>query len=142
MAGCEARTSARDQMILHAEDMEVQHRRLAQLVTEMASLLGRDQRRCPGARRLLSNLISFSEIHFSDQEEFMKQNAYPSELLKLHETAHGEFLEKLRSVHDNSDADLIAVAPALIAWIRDWIEDHLFTEDQAYLDYFRKEFRI
>jgi hemerythrin len=141
MTSCGPKTSASDQMQLHAEDVDVQHRRLGQLVNELAGALAAEQRRCFVIRRTLSALINFSEIHFSDQEEFMKQYEYPMELLELHMAAHLEFLGKLRTVHDNSDGDLMALGPALIAWIRDWIEDHVLTEDRAYLDHFRHVLR-
>jgi hemerythrin-like metal-binding protein len=128
-------------MQLHAEDVEVQHRRLGQLVNELAGALAAEQRRCFVIRRALGTLINFSEIHFSDQEEFMKQYDYPPELMELHLAAHQEFLSKLRTVHDNPDGDLMALGPALIAWIRDWIEDHTLTEDQAYLVHFHHALR-
>ena len=123
-------------MQLHSEDVQVQHRRLGQLVNELAGVLAAEQRRCFVIRRTLSALINFSEIHFSDQEEFMTQYDYPPDLLKKHMAAHLEFLTKLRTVHDNSDCDLMALGPALIAWVRDWIEDHIQTEDRSYLLHF------
>ena len=138
MASCGARISTKQQMELHAEDVDVQHRRLGQLVNELASSLASEQRRSSCVRRILAALINFSEIHFSDQEEFMKQYRYPKELLAVHMGAHEEFLDKLRTVHDNSDPDLLALGPALVAWIRDWIEDHVLTEDHTYLDHIRR----
>jgi hemerythrin-like metal-binding protein len=120
-------------MQLHAEDVNVQHRRLGQLVNELAAALAAEHRRCFVIRRALGALINFSEIHFSDQEEFMKLHEYPRELLEVHMAAHLEFLAKLRAVHDNSDGDLMALGPALIAWIRDWIDDHVRMQDRAYL---------
>ena len=141
MASCGTKTGEIEQMQLHSEDVEVQHRRLGQLVNELASALASEQRRCPGVRRALASLINFSEIHFSDQEEFMKHYGYPQELLAIHTGAHQEFLDRLRAVHDNSDPDLVALGPALIAWIRDWIEDHILTQDHTYLEHFRRELR-
>ena len=141
MKSCGPKTSARDQMQLHIEDVAVQHRRLGQLVNELATALAAEQRRCCAIRRALSAMINFSEIHFSDQEEFMKLYEYPPELLDLHMAAHLEFLAKLRGVHDNSDGDLMALGPALIARLRDWIEDHILKEDHAYLVHFRHVLR-
>lgn len=141
MESCGTRTCAKGQMELHAEDVEVQHRRLGQLVNELATALSMEQRRCTGVRRALGSVINFAEIHFSDQEEFMKHYGYPIEFLHVHMGAHEEFLNRLRAVHDNSDAELFAVGPALVAWIRDWLEDHTITEDYTYLDHFRRELR-
>jgi hemerythrin len=141
MASCGIKTTTNEQMELHGEDVEVQHRRLGQLVNELATSLVSEQRRSSGVRRALASLLNFSEIHFSDQEEFMKQYGYPRDLLDVHTGAHEEFLAKLRAVHDNNDSDLVALGPALVAWIRDWIEDHVFTEDHTYLEHFRKELR-
>ena len=71
----------------------------------------------------------------------MKLYGYPRELLNVHTGAHEEFLCKLRAVYDNSDSDVVALGPALIAWVRDWIEHHVLTEDHTYLEHFRKQFR-
>lgn len=143
MAVCGAQTSVSDRLKLHAEDTEVQHRRLAQLINELSNLLTLEQGRCPGVRRLLGSLISFAEIHFSDQEEFLKHNDYPGEQLEIHQSAHQQFLDRLRSIQEESDTDLLATGPALIAWVRGWMEAHTQAEDQAYLDhFFRKEFQI
>jgi len=141
MESCGVTICAKGQMDLHAEDVEVQHRRLGQLINDLATALSLEQRRCPGVRRALGSLINFAEIHFSDQEEFMKHYGYPKDFLNIHVGAHEEFLDKLRTVHENSDADLAALGPALVAWIRDWMEDHTLTEDHPYLDYFRRELR-
>jgi hemerythrin-like metal-binding protein len=129
-------------MQLHVEDMDVQHRRVMQLVTELATLLEADQRQCRSVRRALAGLISFLEIHCSDEEEFMRRNGYPTGLLDVHQSAHREFIARLRIVYNRADPELMALVPGLVAWMRNWIDDHNYTEDRAYLDHFRRQFCI
>jgi hemerythrin-like metal-binding protein len=138
MITCGAQASLIDQMELHSEDMQVQHRRSLQLLTEIGGQMERGQSGCAGLRRVLDSFVAFAQIHFSDEEEFMQYNGLPSNLLIEHQTAHGEFLEHMRLFLYGSDAELLAGAPALLRWMCGWLEEHASGEDQVYLDYFRR----
>lgn len=116
-------------MKLHSEDLEIQHRRIWQLLKELCNAV---EKRYPNAitRGALDKLVQYLQIHCSDQEQFMTRRQYPAALLADHHRLHTELLERISSAQPDAQ---------FLTDLRNRLEHHLNTEDKEYLDYFRQQ---
>lgn len=130
-----AKHRIREELEFHIEDVEVQHRRLHQLVSE----LGVSSSRANGAlQRSLENLIGYLEIHASDEEEFMRKYDYPENLLDSHLNEHQDIVDRLRTISASMESELLPDSRSIAAWIEEWLDDHEASDDSAYLEWFQE----
>jgi hemerythrin-like metal-binding protein len=117
---------------VHVEDMDTQHRRLGALVDSLiASLSSGDTAE---TNRRFDMLAQYVEIHFGDEEQFMRENGYPH--VAAHAQLHQSFREQLAAVRDCiRDGGQLTASDLSNALL--WLETHLLSADREYGEYFR-----
>lgn len=119
---------------LHVADLEVQHRRIDQLVDELrlAVRTGATERL---ARLALERIRDYLILHFDDEEQYMAKIGYPAERLALHIAEHIELLEETEIVSASLAEPNPAAALSALETLSSHQREHVADQDQAYLDF-------
>lgn len=82
-------------------------------------------------RHVVQRLGRYAEEHFSHEEEYMRLSAYSG--THRHVEAHDRLKQQIRqfqSYVQDGNVDREALATAVMTFFRDWLLEHIRTEDQ------------
>lgn len=79
-------------------------------------------------RKTLAALVDYVVRHFSDEEALMERIGYPG--LKDHVKLHREFSAKVTNLQKDIEDNQIILSSSVIGVMKQWITDHISTEDK------------
>ena len=94
-----------------------QHRRLFELYSKVAGAPARAADR----EQLIHELYSYAVFHFSEEEALMATVRYPD--FEAHQWLHKSFFDALKPL-------LAGTPEAALVFFRDWLVNHILTEDR------------
>jgi hemerythrin len=109
--------------------VDTQHKKLVALLNDLyaAVVALRGQQEIAGA---LEAMTAYSREHFSFEEQWMAQAAYPEE--KMHRAAHLQFVEFAdRSERKLRGGEFVS-SVELLASLQDWLTNHIMNVDRRY----------
>lgn len=109
-------------------DIDVQHRKLVDLVNELdeAMRAGRGQ---DVADMVLDDLIHYTIHHFAFEEKLMDQYAIAT--APAHKTEHKKLVADVNTFKARFDKASAAVTTELMTFLRSWLSDHILKTDKA-----------
>lgn len=120
-----------DELLTGVEEMDNQHRRIADLINKVAELLAEDK--FQEAMEIFKNeLIPFVKYHLEQEEHFMASINYPD--IEEHKKHHGWVLELFNKL-GNSIEDRKSARQAL-ATVTGWLYGHVGKFDKKYGAFF------
>lgn len=118
------------------EKIDAEHVILLEL-TERARKLFEDENmlfKCADIRKLLKELLDYTEMHFAHEEAFMEELGY--EGLELQKTQHRMFVKKLQEFMEEVNRLNLGTQDNLIhelfEYLQQWLHDHIKKEDMKY----------
>lgn len=109
--------------------IDTQHRRLVDLVNELASAIT-EGGRLPQVEALVGELRDYAAFHFADEERLM-DTAPLSEGEKLrHRGAHRGFVEKVDEISRRSDLLRADVSEQVLEFLVTWLVSHILGTDR------------
>ncbi len=113
-----------------------QHQRLVAMINELhQALLARRSREVMGA--ILSQLVDYTELHFTFEESLMARYDYPGH--QSHQEAHEQMRAKVLALRDDHQAGRAVISLAVMAFLKDWLSGHILGTDHLYKDFFQQE---
>lgn len=115
--------------------MDDQHGILMDTMNEMrlAMVRGADREQM---NDMLARLIEFMRMHFWSEERLMEQTQYPG--LIEHRAEHEKLLSQIReSAHRAQRSEAVGMR-SLLAFLRDWLVEHIEGMDQDYGNWFNE----
>lgn len=79
---------------------------------------------------ILNSLISYTASHFADEERLMLQNGYPD--LAKHKAEHDKLTSQVLDLQKQYQATNMGLSMAVMAFLRDWLVNHIQGEDKKY----------
>ena len=119
---------------LHVADLDVQHRRIDQLLDELRFGLRTGAAERP-VRLALERLRDYLILHFDDEEQYMGKIGYPAEQLALHIAEHIELLDETELISEFLAEPNPAAASSALDALSSHLQSHVANQDQAYLDF-------
>lgn len=86
--------------------------------------------------KLLSELLEFARIHFTTEENYFKKLKYP--YANEHMIEHEKLILKSIRLKDQLEKKGLSLAPELVEFLKEWLENHLKMHDQKYAKYFKE----
>ena len=83
---------------------------------------------------ILTEMTRYASEHFRTEEELMEEYAYP--LLTEHKALHQEFRKKTLEICNATMLGVESVPQVMFNYLRDWLRNHILTEDMKYRDFF------
>jgi hemerythrin len=110
---------------LGISNIDKQHQKLFDIVGEIFSLKDHDDVK-EEIRTILYELHEYIQIHFRDEEAYMKEIEYPE--LAHHQALHEKIVENVAAITKNSDRlDILQTKMRVIA--KRALVDHILNED-------------
>lgn len=79
---------------------------------------------------LLTNLLSYANDHFTVEEKYMDQLAYPD--IEQHKKLHKTFIMKIAELTSKATLESYSVEKEIVQFLREWFECHILMEDMKY----------
>lgn len=114
--------------------VDEQHREMHDLLNELVSSGDSPSR----IMSVLERLMDHALLHFADEEDLMRREAYPAELSAEHIAQHRALTESARQkVLEFHDGTLTEIGP-LVEFLREWVGTHIHEHDRGLVDYVRE----
>ncbi|HXR32124.1 MAG TPA: bacteriohemerythrin [Verrucomicrobiae bacterium] len=88
------------------------------------------------ARYILEQFIEFSDMHFLSEQLVMRLHSYPG--YEAHLEAHTRLMKKVREIREKVFRGENAPSQKLVQELRDWLLNHIASEDVAFGDFLRE----
>ena len=117
------------------EFIDKEHTRLFELADETYEILHDDlsQDKTPEIVRLVSELIDYTRVHFSHEEEYQKSIQYP--FIEQHAKQHRQFEDSLLAIDmDALENDLEGqneTVEGILEFLINWLINHIQKVDKA-----------
>jgi len=126
----------KDQYSVKVKDMDDQHIVLINLINDLHEAMKEGKgKQIQG--KILDELIKYTKVHFSAEEELMQQNNYPgiNEQKKQHEI----FVSKMKGFLADHQGNKVMLSLEIMTFLRDWLLNHILKIDQKYSDFFNQK---
>ena len=115
--------------------IDEEHQTLFELLGRIWELVDRGD--LEGAKRIFSEtLANYASVHLQHEEEIMKRYHFPG--YEEHLIAHQNILQKLPSAIATVRAGGVQELEEGVAFVIDWLINHIDGADRKYADYFRE----
>jgi len=125
-----------DEFSCGAASIDRDHRRLVDLVNDAYGRMMTGEGG-QSALSLASELGTITARHFADEETLMKRIGYPQ--IAGHKRRHVELIARLEDLRRRYQAGEKAAGRELFTYLVDWLKNHTFKDDRAFVEYARKQ---
>jgi hemerythrin len=117
-------------------DWDDHHKRLFELINQLyeAMRLGK------GSQELsiiLSNLLDYTNFHFSSEEARFTQFGYPDKVKHVGE--HQIFKDKIVEFRTQAASGQVGLTVKVASFLKDWLLNHIKIEDKKYGPFFKSK---
>ncbi len=123
-----------DDFSVGVEQLDEQHKRLVAMINRLIANPAATTK-SETVSELLSDMITYAQEHFGTEEALMRRCKAPN--VDEHAAEHLEFWEKSVELCSAAMLGVSVVPEAILQYLRDWLETHIFLSDRAYAPYFR-----
>ena len=111
-----------------------QHKVLIQLINDSARVaLEKDSKK---AKEILKELKSYTDTHFSEEEELFKRSNYPN--VDKHLKEHSYFINKLEEFDESLMNSEPSISLNMLEFLKNWLYYHIEIVDNGYALYVKK----
>lgn len=109
--------------------MDKQHQVLVDMINKMheAMKVGRGGKE---AEKIISEMIDYSAMHFTTEEELMKKFNYSG--LSDHINEHKSFMVKANEFQNKINTGSFTLSMDIVNFLKDWLTNHILVNDMAY----------
>ena len=118
-----------DEYSVNIQRMDTHHKRLFNMAYRLHDAVESGEARA-ALEETLNFLISYSEFHFSEEERLMAQYGYPD--AEIHGREHKDLLTKVLALREKFRLGDIEIDTEFIDFLKDWIINHILSEDRKY----------
>lgn len=116
-------------------ELDIQHKKLIGMINDlhnaMASGQGKDI-----LSRLLSGVITYTCVHFRNEEKLMQAANYPD--YAAHKREHDELTAKAEALKNRFDSGQTMITIDVMNFLRDWLKQHILGTDRKYTPYLNR----
>lgn len=118
------------------EQIDMQHRQLIQMINELDDAIAmRKTNQVLG--KIIDTLIHYSVFHFKTEEQLFEQYAYSDST--AHRNEHASFEVKVREFKKDFMAGKLMLCTELVAYLKEWLINHILDSDQKYGAFLREK---
>ena len=124
-----------DNLSVHVQEIDTQHQKLIALINDLHdAMLARKGKEVLGD--ILDQLAAYTVYHFNTEEKYMQDFSYSGYL--LHKKEHDSFVGKIDALITDYNAGKVGLSIDLMAFLRDWVQNHIQGTDKKYSETFNK----
>jgi hemerythrin-like metal-binding protein len=118
------------------KSIDAEHDLQLQLLDSLTNALAKESDFSP-TRYLLEQFIEFSDMHFLSEQLVMRLHNYPG--YEAHLQEHTRLMKQVREIRERIIQGDKTPTLQLILELRDWLLQHIATDDAAFGDFLRKK---
>jgi hemerythrin-like metal-binding protein len=123
------------QYTLGIEAIDTQHKMIMEKFNELQEAINKRKEQ-EMISQLIVALIEYSKLHFRDEEDLFAKNKYPK--AGAQKIAHLNFTKEAEDFYRAYVRDPMLNPLPIIAFLKDWIENHMLTLDMEYKEFIEK----
>jgi hemerythrin len=116
--------------------IDAEHDLQMQLLDSLSQALAKGGDFSP-TRHILEQFIEFSDMHFLSEQLIMRLNGYSG--YEAHLEEHTRLMKKIREIRETIVRGEKVSSLQLILELRDWLLNHIATEDAAFGEFLRSK---
>lgn len=117
-----------DDFSVGVKQLDEQHRRLVDMINRLIASPG-VATKSETVSELLNDMIAYALEHFRTEEALLRECEAPN--VEEHAAEHLAFWEKAVDLCSATMLDVGVVPEAILHYLRDWLETHIFQSDMA-----------
>lgn len=83
--------------------------------------------------KILDFLVKYVQIHFADEEAYMRRIQYPE--LMAHIEEHRKLTARVMDLHERHASGEVSASMETSVLLFEWLRDHIMVHDLAYVDH-------
>jgi hemerythrin len=123
-----------DTFAVNIKKIDDQHKSLIDLVNQLHDAM-KAGKGSTALGPILSDLINYTSFHFSTEEAYFQQYAYPDKA--SHKKEHDDLTQKAKSLQASHKEGKLTVTIEVMNFLKDWLSNHILTSDKKYSPYLR-----
>jgi len=121
-----------DDLSVNIKEVDQEHKKLINLINSLHSAMGSGQgKKAMGP--VLAGLVDYTKTHFAFEEQLMRKNRYPGYL--NHKSLHDSLTEQVVELNNKYQEGKTLVTVEVLAFLKDWLTNHIKTVDKKYGPY-------
>lgn len=121
---------------VHIDEFDNHHKKLLELLRNMhQSMLDGRGRHVVGD--ILNELKSYTEYHFSAEEQKMEQFQYPK--TEEHKKRHQKLISQLNELIDEYKNNEKQITNDTYLFLNQWLTNHIMKDDKQYTNFFKEK---
>lgn len=118
------------------EDMDNQHKVLIDAINRLHDAMKSGKAK-EMQKKILDELISYTNTHFTAEEKIMAQHSYPG--LPEQKKQHQHFVVKLNGFQEDYKSGKLMLSLEMMKFLRDWLSNHILKIDKQYSLFFNQK---
>lgn len=124
-----------DSFSVNVAEMDQQHRWMVAIYNRLHEAMARG-RGNDVLEPIFDELVEYTETHFKDEEHYFDQINYAD--TQSHIIEHQAFVNRLAELQDKCHAGKAFLTIETLAFIRNWLNDHIKGSDKQYMQVFNE----
>lgn len=116
-----------DLYAVHHPMIDTQHKKLFKYADDLHAAMLKGAARSIIASTL-TNLIEYTQSHFSEEEKLMRSSGYPK--FQQHKAIHEALTKKVKDLKAAYDSKQVTITVDTMQFLRSWLEDHIMVMDR------------
>lgn len=118
-----------DSFYVNIDSLDRQHKKIVDLINHAHKELTEEERP-DESRKIIDELLDYTEYHFEYEEKLLEKYSYP--VINTHIKQHDDLREKVSSLKNDLDKGKGIEPLNLLAFLVDWLQDHIVGSDKKY----------
>jgi len=118
-----------DEFSVKIQSIDKQHSKLIVLINDLHSAmkLGKGKE---AVEVVIRDLISYTKVHFSHEEEMMQKYSYPG--FSKHKSIHDDLVKQVLDIEKNFKEGKTVISQEVLNFLKKWLVDHILATDKQY----------
>ena len=118
-----------DSLSVQIPSIDRQHKVLIDLINKLGKAI-QEEKSTAAVSYVVQELVHYTVVHFVYEEGLFKTYGYPEE--ESHKIAHHKLADKVLQYKTRIEKGDKAIGDELMAFLKDWLTNHIMKEDMAY----------
>jgi len=117
-------------------DLNVQHQKLVSLINTLDDAMSKGEGK-QVLGKILSDLLYYTESHFSKEENLLALNGYPE--IEEHKRIHRAITQKVRQINGEFQAGKVSLSIEVMNFLQNWLYKHILETDMKYAPFLKSK---
>lgn len=118
------------------KDIDTQHQGMVDTMNELSDGMRKGKEK-EILTTIADKLVKYSEVHFFDEELYMKSNKFPG--LEEHIVQHKAFIKKVHEFRDKFNLQSYFTSLEIMDFLKKWFMNHILETDMEYTSFLKKK---